>query len=269
MLSCGYVPSRSWVAARLARSSARRSARATRSAPAAVRAVSSMAASAHVSGHGDGDAVGDHVVDDRARLGALDDLLELLGTGIAPDREGDVDALEPVAVRVVDPDRAAGVEDAGQRRADLVQLDLAGRGDVDDRQRQAARQRVEQVLRRVRRLVVTEQHGRLARVDDERLAARDVLGAGAPEAVDGRSAVRAVDPAVAHAELEASGLGLGLEHVPRAVDLSRVDAVAEGGGGGGGCHGRQLTRPAATLGKRTVGACPAAGGAHYQTATGR
>ena len=55
------------------------------------------------------------------------------------------------------------------------------------------------------------------------------------------------------AELEASGLGLGLEHVERAVDLSGVDAVAEGGGGGGGCHGRQLTRPAATLGKRTVG----------------
>ena len=98
---------------------------------------------------------------------------------------------------------------------------------------------------------------------------RDVLGAGAPEAMDGGPAVGAVDPAVAHPELEASGLGLGLEHVQRAVDLSGVDAVAEGGGGGVGCHGRQLTRPAATLGKRTVGACPAAGAAHYQSATGR
>src|SRR4051812_12755461 len=118
MLPCGYVASRSWAAARLAKSSASRSARATRSAPAGVRALSSIVGSVDLGGHRDGDAVGDHVVDDRAGLGALDDLLELLRGGIALDRERDVDAIEPVAVRVVEPGRAAGVEDAGQRRAD-------------------------------------------------------------------------------------------------------------------------------------------------------
>src|SRR5215218_9623214 len=254
MLSCGYVPSRSWAAARLAKSSASRSARATRSAPAGVRALRSTVASAHVGGHRDGDPVGDHVVHDGACLGALDDLLELLGRRVAADRERHVDAVEPVAIGVVDPRGAAGVEHAGQRRAHLVQVDLASRGDVDDSQGQAARERVEEVLRRIRRLVVAEQHGRLGGVDDERLVARRVLCAGAPEAVNGRPTVRAVEPAVADPELEAGGLGLRLEDVERAVHLGGVDAVAKRGGGGGGGHGRKVTRPSQTVGKRAVGA---------------
>ena len=153
--------------------------------------------------HVDGDGVGDDVVDDRARLGPLDDLLELLARGVALDRERDADALEPVAVGGVDPGRAAGVEDALERRADLRQRDLAGGRDVDDGQRQAAGERVQQVLRRVGRLVVAEQDRRLAGVDLERRLAGGVLLAGAPEAVDRRAGVGAADPAVVDAELEA------------------------------------------------------------------
>ena len=139
--------------------------------------------------------------------------------------------LEAVAIRVVDPRRAARVEHADQRRADLAERHLAGRRHVDDRQRQAAGKRVQHVLGRIRRLVVPEQHGRLAGIEHERDLARGVLLPGAPEALDGRAAVRPVDPAVRGAELEACERGVGLHGVQRAVHLGGVDAVADRSGG--------------------------------------
>ena len=144
----------------------------------------------------DGHAVGDHVEDGRARLGALDDLAQLLGRRVALDAEGHADALEAVARLVVDAQRAAHVHVALERRLDRREPHLARRGDVDDRRRQARGQRVQQVLGRVRAGVGAEQDRRLARVELERLAAAGVLAAGGVEALDRRAVVGAVDPAV-------------------------------------------------------------------------
>ena len=129
--------------------------------------------------------------------------------GASPvDAERHADALKPVAGLVVDAQRAANVHVAGEGRLDRVELDLARRGDVDDRRRQAGGQRVQQVLGRVGAGVGAEQDRRLARVDLERLAAGGVLAARGVEALDRRAVVRAVDPAVGGAELEPRQLRL-------------------------------------------------------------
>jgi hypothetical protein len=107
------------------------------------------------------------------------------------------------------------------------ELDLARRGDVDDRGRQAGGERVQQVLGRVGAGVGAEQDRRLARVDHERLAASGVFAAGGVEALDRRAVVGAVDPAVGGAELELGQLGLGLDQVERGEHLLRIHAVAD------------------------------------------
>jgi len=50
----------------------------------------------------------------------------------------------------------------------------ASGGDIDERGREARRERVQQVFGGVWALVVADQDGRLARVEDERLLARRV-----------------------------------------------------------------------------------------------
>src|SRR4051812_30169332 len=96
MLANGNDASRSCWGACSASSSASASARRTRCAPLSVLAVSS-----NTSGRRDPDldrdAVGDDVEHDRPRLGALDDLAQLLRRGVALDLEGDADVGEAVA----------------------------------------------------------------------------------------------------------------------------------------------------------------------------
>ena len=155
-------------------------------------------------------AVGDHVVDDRPRLRALDDLAQLLGARVALDREGDVDALEPVAVGVVDPGapRASRTPVSDELTSWSSTLRAAATLTiVSVRQPASACRRNSAGFGAS--LWPKSTGGSLASTTNGSVA-RDVLGAGAPEAVDRRPAVGAVDPAVAHAELEAGGLGLGL-----------------------------------------------------------
>src|ERR671937_939814 len=112
MPACGNDASRSWMAARLAKSSASTSAIWTRRSPASVLAVSSNMSvirsgaaagppppGSSVGGDldGDRDAVGDHVVDGRARLGPLDDLAQLVLGRVAAHPKRHPDALKPVA----------------------------------------------------------------------------------------------------------------------------------------------------------------------------
>src|SRR5215207_2241865 len=244
MAACGNDASRSWSAARLAKSWASASAVRTRRAPGLVLAVSSIIfgpviatggrdgsrpPSGSVSGDldGDGHAVGDHVVDGRALLGALDDLAQLLGGRVAGDAERDADALEAVARLIVDAERAAHVHVAGQRRLDRRELHLARRGDVDDRGCQARGQRVQQVLGGVWPGVGAEQDRRLARVELECLAAAGVLAAGGIEALDRRAVVGSVDPAVAGAELELRQLRSCLDQIQRREHLLGIHAVAD------------------------------------------
>src|SRR5919202_2357125 len=184
----GNEASRSWIAARAAKSPASDSAIRTRRAPASVLAVSSnMASSAGGDLDGDGHAVGDHVVDGRARLGPLDDLAQLLLRRVAGHPERDADLLEAVARLVVDAERAAHVHVTGQRRLDRGQLHLPSGGDVDDRRRQAGRKRVQQVLGGVGAGVGAEQDRRLARVELPALAAAGVLAPGGVETLDRRA----------------------------------------------------------------------------------
>ena len=82
------------------------------------------------------------------------------------------DALEPVAHLVGDPEAAAHVHVALERRLDLGQAHLARRCDVDQRRGQARREGVQQGLGRVGAGVDAEQDGRLAGVEGERLRAR-------------------------------------------------------------------------------------------------
>ena len=77
-------------------------------------------------------------------------------------------------------ERAAHVHVAVERRLDLGQPHLARGGDVDDRRRQAGRERVQQVLGRVGAGVGAEQDRRLAGVELERLARGVVSSPPAP-----------------------------------------------------------------------------------------
>jgi len=121
----------------------------------------------------------------------------------------------------------AQVDVALEGRLDLRELHAPGGRAVDDRGGQAGGERVQEVLRRVRPGVGPEQHRRLARVDEERLAAGRVLAAGAVEALDRRAVVRAVDPAVGGAEGERGERAVGAERVERAEHLLGVDPVAD------------------------------------------
>ena len=181
----------------------------------------------------DGDAVGDHVVDGRALLGALHDLAELLLGRVAADPEGHADVLEPVAGLVVDAECTAHVHVAGERRLNRRELHLARRGYVHDRGGQTCRERVQQVLRRVRAGVGAEQNGRLARVDLEALAAARVLAARRVEVLDRRAVVRTAEPAVGGTELELRQLRLLLDQIERGEHPSGVDAIADRVGGDG------------------------------------
>ena len=88
---------------------------------------------------------------------------------VALDLEGHADAREAVAHLVGEAERAADVHVALERRLDLGQAHLARGRDVDQRRRQARRERVQQRLGRVGAGVDAEQDGRLAGVDGERL----------------------------------------------------------------------------------------------------
>ena len=183
----------------------------------------------------DGHAVGDHVVDGRARLGPLHDLAQLLLRCVAADAERHADALEAVAGLVVDAECAAHVHLAGDGRLDGRELHLARRRHVDDRRRQAGRERVQQVLGRVRAGVGAEQDRGLTGVELERLAASRVLAARGVEALDRRAVMRPIDPAVGGAELEPRQLRLRLDQVQRGEHPVGVHAVADAV-----CHLRHL-----------------------------
>src|SRR4029078_4309742 len=88
------------------------------------------------------------------------------------------------------------VDVALEGRGDLGQADLAGGRAVDERRRQARRERVQQVLGRVGAGRGAQQRGGFAGVEPEGLGARGVLAAGSEEALDGRTVVRAVEPLV-------------------------------------------------------------------------
>ena len=122
----------------------------------------------------DGHPVRDHVEDRRALLRARHDLAQLLLRRVAGEAERDADALEPVAVVVVEPERAAHVHVALEGRLDLLQPHAARGGDVDERRGQARGERVQQVLGGVRAGVGAEQDRRLAGVEHE-LSRRDVV----------------------------------------------------------------------------------------------
>ena len=185
-----------------------------------------MARAGGADAHLDRHAVADDVEDDGARLGALDDLAQLLRRGVALDLEAHLDAREAVAHLVGETERAADVHVALEGRLDLGQAHLARRRHVDERRCQARGQRVQQGLGRVGAGVDAEQDGRLAGIDGEGLGARGVLLPGAVEALDRGAIVGAVDPVVLDAELKAAERGVGLDGVQRSVHLLGVDAIA-------------------------------------------
>ena len=176
---------------------------------------------------GDGHAVCDHVVDGGAPLGSLHDLAELFLWGVARHVKRHADPFEPVARFIVHAQRAAYVHVASERRLDGREFDLARRGHVDDRCRQASGERVQQVLGRVGARVAAEQDRRLPRVDHKLFAASGVLPAGGVKALDRRTVMRPVDPAVGGAELEPRQLRLRLDQIQRREQFLGVHAVAD------------------------------------------
>ena len=149
------------------------------------------------------------------------------GRRVALHAEGHADPLEAVAIVVVQAERALYVHVTLEGRLHLGETDAAGCGDVHEGRRQAAGQRVEEILGRIGAGVGAEQDRRLARVELELVLARRVFLARAVEAANRRAIVRAVDPAVRRAELELAERRLGLDRVQRPIHDVRVDAVPD------------------------------------------
>jgi hypothetical protein len=79
---------------------------------------------------GGGHLVGDDVVDRRAGSGLVQELAQVLGRRVTSDGEARGDLLIAVADLGVQPEGAVEVDVAGDRGADLGELDLSGGGDV-------------------------------------------------------------------------------------------------------------------------------------------
>ena len=209
--------------ARVARSSASVSARRTSGAGLGLGGRARTCAQAVTTPTSTGTPLRDHVEDRRARLGALDDLAQLLGRGVALDAEADADALEAVAVR---RRRGRGGRARPCRpRAPTRPRSAARRG-------RRRRRPASWSGRRRARAAGTRPGWRRCRCragsagspasSVERLLARDVLLAGAVEVLDRGAVVGAVDPVVAarNWKMPSSGLALMASSVPYICSVS-------------------------------------------------
>ena len=175
---------------------------------------------------GDGHLVGDDVVDRRAGSGLVQELAQLLGRGVALDREAHRDLLVAIAHGGVEPEDAVEVDVAADRGADLGELDLAGGGDVGQAGGEAGGQRVQHELHGGRSVVLADQDGGVVGVEDE----GPLVGAFLSDPVvvgDGAAVVGAADPLVVGAELEAGCLGRLLHGVEGGEQGRGVHAVAD------------------------------------------
>src|SRR4029453_9425858 len=101
----------------------------------------------------------DDVVDCRAGTGLLQELAQLVGRRVALDGEAHGDLLLGVAHGGVQAEDAVEVDVAGDRGADLGELDVAGGGDVGQAGGEAGGQGVEDELDPGRAVVLADQGG--------------------------------------------------------------------------------------------------------------
>ena len=140
----------------------------------------------------------------------------------------DPDGAEAVADVLIDAEDAADVHVRLERRLDRMQLDAAVLGDGRNAGGEAACEAGQHDLDRRRRLVLGGEDLGMVGVDGELFLVR-LLGAQPEEVLDGRAAVRSVDPfdtSTRHLKLRRAGALLSASRAPRsAATLTPLLAV--------------------------------------------